>query len=171
MSEPEQPETPAAAPPPPAAPPPTPQYGAYPGGYAPPPAGYPAYTPPPAGPRNGLGTASLVVAIIALISLFGGVVLGVVAVILGFLGWNRAKRGEANNGGVAMAGIVLGFLSIIEAIAVIAFAIWGFDQAGGTDYLDCLAQAGSDQQAVQQCIDQFTDRVEDEFSITVTPTP
>jgi hypothetical protein len=133
--------------------------------------GYPGYTPPPTGPSNGLGTASLVVAIVALITLVGGVVLGVVAVILGFLGWGRAKRGEANNGGVAVAGIVLGFLSIIEAVAVIAFAVWGFDRAGGSDYLECLSNAGAEQQAIQQCIDRFTDKVENELSITITPTP
>jgi hypothetical protein len=159
MSAPDQPETP-----------PPPQYGPYPGAYPPPPPGYPGYAPPPTGPKNGLGIAALIVAIVALLSAVGGVVLGVVAVVLGFLGWNRAKRGEADNGGIAVAGIVLGVLSIIEAIAVIAFAVWGFREAGGTDYVDCLAKAGSDQQAMQQCIDQFTDRVETQFSITVTPT-
>jgi hypothetical protein len=168
MSEPEQPPPPAPQAPPPSAPPP--QYGAYPGGYPPPPPGYPGYAPPPSGPRNGLGLAALIVAIVALLSAVGGVVLGVVAVVLGFLGWNRAKRGEANNGGIAVAGIVLGVLSIIEAIAVIAFAVWGFKEAGGSDYVDCLSKAGSDQQAMQQCIDQFTNRVENQFSITVTPT-
>ena len=173
MSEPEHPETPPQSPPSPPPPPPPPQYGAYPGGYPPPPpAAYPGYPPPPTAPKNGLGIAALVVAIIALISVFGGVVLGVVAVILGFLGWNRAKRGEATNGGMAVAGIVLGFLSIIEAVVLIAFAVWGFKEAGGTDYIDCLSKAGSDQQSIQQCIDQFSNRVQNEFSITMTtPAP
>jgi hypothetical protein len=166
MSEPDKPQPP----PPPSQPP---QYGAYPGSYPPPPpqpyAGYPP--PPPVGPKNGLGIAALVVAIIALLSVVGGVVLGVVAIILGFIGWGRARRGEANNGGVAVAGIVLGFLSIIEAVVVIGFAVWGFDQVGGTDYVDCLSNAGNDEQAIQQCADQFRDRVEDEFSITISPTP
>jgi hypothetical protein len=113
----------------------------------------------------------LVTAIIALLTVVGGVVLGVVAVILGFLGWGKAKRGEATNGGVAIAGIVLGFLSIIEAIAVIGLFIWGFGEVGGSDLVDCLSRAGSDQQAVQQCEEQFTQKLEDQFSITVTPTP
>lgn len=183
MSEPDKPETPSppSSPPPgppPPGPPPPPQYGSYPGGYPPPPPttygaypAHPGYAPPPTGPKNGLGIASLVIAIIALLSVFGGIVLGVVAVILGFLGWGRAKRGEANNGGIAVAGIVLGFLSIIEAIVVIWLAVWGFSELGGTDYLDCLSQAGSDQQAIQQCAEQFQQRVEDEFSVTLTPTP
>lgn len=158
-----------------------PQYGAYQGGYPPPPQGgyppppqgypgYPGYPQAPAAPKNGLGIASLVVAIIALLSVFGGIVLGVVAVILGFLGWGRAKRGEANNGGIAVAGIVLGVLSIIEAIVMIWLAVWGFNEVGGTDYIDCVSRAGNDQEAVQQCAEQFQQRVEDQFSVTLTPT-
>ena len=154
--------------PPPPQPPP--QYGAYPGGYPPPPR-YGGYYPPPAAtPKNGLGIASLVVAIIALFTVFGGIVLGVVAVILGFLGRGRVQRGEATNGGVAIAGIVLGVLSILVSVAAIAIAVWSFKEVGGTDYVDCLSRAGSDQQAVQDCADEFTRRVEDRFSITVTPT-
>jgi Domain of unknown function (DUF4190) len=173
MSEPDRPETPPppAGPPGPPGPPP-PQYGAYPGAYPPPPQQpYPGYAPPPTAPKNGLGIASLVVAIIAILSVFGGIVLGVVAVILGFLGWGRAKRGEANNGGIAVAGIVLGVLSIIEAVVLIGLAVWGFQEVGGTDYVDCLSQAGNDQQAMEQCAQQFQERVEDEFSVTLTPTP
>lgn len=157
--------------PPPPPPGPPPQYGAYPGSYPPPPQPYAGYVPPPSAPKNGLGIASLVIAIIALLSVFCGIVLGVVAVILGFLGWGRAKRGEATNGGVAVAGIVLGFLSIIEAVVLIGLAVWGFGEAGGTDYLDCLSRAGSDRQAAEQCAEQFQERVEDQFNITVTPTP
>jgi Domain of unknown function (DUF4190) len=163
MSEPDRPQTP---------PPPPPQYGAYPGSYPPPPPPpYAGYIPPPTAPKNGLGIAALVVAIIALVTVFGGIILGVVAVILGFVGWGRAKRGEATNGGVAIAGIVLGFLAIIVSIAAIGLAIWGFSEVGGTDYFDCLSRAGSDEQAVQQCADEFRERVETEFSVTVTPTP
>jgi len=123
---------------------------------------------PPQAPKNGLGIAALVVAIVALISVVGGVVLGIVAVILGFLGWQRAKRAEATNGGIAIAGIVLGILSIIEAIVVIMLSLWVFNEVGGTDYMQCLSDAGSDQDAVQQCVDQFQNRVEDQFSVTLT---
>ncbi len=152
---------------------PPPQGGGYPGGYPPPPPQpYAGYTPPPVGPKNGLGIAALVVAIIALFSVVGGVVLGVVAVILGVLGLQRARRGEATNGGVAIAGIVLGILSIIEAIVVIVLSVWVFNEVGGTDYMDCLSKAGSDQDAVQRCADQFQHKVEDKFSVTITtPAP
>ncbi len=153
-----------------------PQFGANPsdsptppqGSYPPPPQPYSGYTPPQQAPKNGLGIAALVVAIIALISVVGGVVLGIVAVILGFLGWQRARRGEATNGGVAIAGIVLGILSIIEAIVVIVLSVWVFNEVGGTDYMQCLSNAGSDQDAVARCVDQFQTRVEDQFSVTLT---
>jgi hypothetical protein len=53
----------------------------------------------------------------------------------------------------------------------IAFAVWGFGEVGGGDYIDCLSRAGNDQQAIQECADQFQQRVEDQFSVTLTPTP
>lgn len=169
MTEPQPPQYPQY----PQYPPPQPPGGGYPGGYPPPPPRpYSGYTPPPVGPKNGLGIAALVVAIVALVSVVGGVVLGIVAVILGFLGWQRARRGEATNGGIAIAGIVLGILSIIEAIVVIVLSLWVFNEVGGTDYMDCLTKAGSDQDAVQRCVDQFQERVEDQFSVTLTtPAP
>jgi heme/copper-type cytochrome/quinol oxidase subunit 2 len=133
-------------------PPPPPQYGSYPGGYPPqqPQPQYGGYPPPvAAAPKNGLGTASLVVAIISLLTVFGGVVLGIVAIILGFMGRSRVKSGEATNGGVAMAGIVLGVLSLLVSIAAIVligvFGMKMFNEVGGTDYVDCIQKAGSDQ--------------------------
>ena len=192
MTEPDKPEQPPSAPPPssappaPPSPPPPPQqgqygYGPYPGAYPPAPQqpyggypgypGYPGYAPPPTAPKNGLGIASLVTAIIGLLTVFGGIALGVVAVILGFIARGRVKRGEANNGGVAIAGIVLGLLGIAVSIAAIAVSIWGFKEMGGGDFFDCLQRAGNDQAAQQQCEEEFTRNIEDQFSVTLTPTP
>jgi hypothetical protein len=178
------PETPPTQPPPQQGPqqyPPPPQYpyqpyqpGAYPGGYPPPPPRpYPGFAAPPSGPRNGLGIAALVIAIIALVfvwSVFGGIIGGIVAVIIGFVGYGRAKRGEATNGGVAIAGIVLGFVAIIASLIFIPIWIAIFNAIGVTDYTECLVRAGSDQEAVQRCADQFQEHIENQFSITVTPT-
>lgn len=174
MSEPDKPEPPyvASSPPPPPSPP---QYGAYPGSYPPPPpAPYGGYAPPPATPKNGLGITALVLAIVGLLfcwTVAGGIILGLAAVIIGFVARGRVKRGEATNGGVAIAGIVLGILAIIVSLVFIPIWISFFDEAGVTDYTDCLVQAGSDQAAAQQCAEQFTERFEEQFSITVTPTP
>jgi hypothetical protein len=172
MSEPDKPEAPAPSQP---APPPPPQYAAYPGSYPPPPPQpYAGYAPPPTGPKNGLGIAALVIAIVALVfcwTVVGGIILGLCAAIIGFLARGRVKRGEATNGGVAIAGIVLGFLAVIVSLVFIPIWIGVFDQVGGTDYVDCLSNAGSDEQAIQKCANQFRDRVENQFSVSITPTP
>ena len=146
----------------------------YPPPYPPPRQPYSGFTPPPTGPRNGLGITALVLAIIGLVfcwSVAGGIILGLCAIIIGFVGRGRVKRGEATNGGVAIAGIVLGFLAIIVSLIFIPIWIGVFNEVGGTDYVDCVAKAGSNQQAIQQCADQFRDRVQNQFSITITPTP
>jgi hypothetical protein len=138
----------------------------------PPPVPYANYTAPPVGPRNGLGTASLITAIIGLIccpSVVLGVILGLVAVVIGFAGRGRVKRGEADNGGIAIAGIGLGFVAIIASLAFIAIWIGLFREAGGDDYLDCARKAGNDTEQIQKCADQFRQHVESKYSVTVTP--
>ncbi len=172
MTDPQQPYQPYAPQPPPG--------GAYPGGYPggyppPPPQPYAGFTPPPVGPKNGLGIAALIIAIIALVfcwTVFGGIILGLVAAIIGFVARARVKRGEASNGGVAIAGIVLGILAVVLGLVFIPIWYGMFEEVGGTDYVDCLSKAGSDQEYVQRCAEQFQKRVEDKFSVTLTtPAP
>ncbi|MGH3562990.1 MAG: DUF4190 domain-containing protein [Mycobacterium sp.] len=147
------------------------------GGYPPPPypyppPPYPGFAAPPSGPKNGLGIASLVVAIAGLVtalSVIGGVVLGSVAVLLGFLGHARVKRREADNGAVAVAGIVLGALAIVAGIACIFIYVGIWKSVGGSDYVDCMTKAGSDPVLQQQCTDRFREEFENKFSGTLTP--
>ncbi|MBY0440609.1 MAG: DUF4190 domain-containing protein [Mycobacteriaceae bacterium] len=144
-----------------------------PGGY-PPPWPHAGVLPPPCTPKNGLGIASLVIAVIALLSVWsvlGGIIGGIIAVTLGALGHGRVRRGQANNGGVAIAGIVLGTLAVI--LGLVFIALWaGFWQfVGGTDYVDCLQTAGSDPVRQQQCVDEFQHDVENKFGVTLTPMP
>src|ERR1700728_1377479 len=71
------------------------QPAAFPGGYPLPPP-YGGYPPQAAAPKNGLGIASLVLAVIGLLSVatvFAPIALGVGAVIFGFLGHARGKQG------------------------------------------------------------------------------
>jgi hypothetical protein len=155
-------------PPPPPSYPPPPGYGPHPYGPYP---GMP-YGAAPAGPRNGLGITALVLGIVGLLafwSVVGGIVLGVAAVIFGIVGYGRARRGIANNRGIAIAGIVLGGLAIVISAAFIAVWVGVFDEVGGTDYLDCVARAGSDQQAVEACINQLSNRVDGRFTSAPTP--
>lgn len=173
----QQPEgTPETAPP---YPPPSPyqhppQPGPPAGGYPPPPYyGYPS----PVQPKNGLGIAALVLALVGLLGSWVpfvnavSIVLGIVAIVLGVLGRGRAKRGTANNGGIAIAGVVLGALAIIVGLAFIALWATLWKESGGGDYISCMQNAGSDQVEQQHCADQFRQNVQDRLSITLTPSP
>ena len=149
------------------------QYSPYPAGYPPPPPYY-GYPPPPVPPKNGLGVASLVLAVVGLLSaatVFTPIALGVVAVIFGFLGHARAKRGTANNGGVAIAGIVLGGLAVVVGLAFIAIWTTVWKDVRGGDYIDCTQKAGSNHVLQQQCAEQFRQSVQDRLSVTLPPAP
>jgi heme/copper-type cytochrome/quinol oxidase subunit 2 len=140
----------------------------------PPPQPYSGFTPPPTGPRNGLGITALILAIIGLVfcwTVAGGIILGLCAIIIGFVGRGRVKRGEATNGGVAIAGIVLGFLAIIVSLIFIPIWIGVFKESGFGNYIDCMQSAGSDQSAQKKCEDKFLNNMQTQFSITITPTP
>lgn len=162
---------------PPSYPPPPGGYGNY-GGYPPPPPQpYSGYSTPPQMMRNGLGIAALVVALLSLpaaVTIIGGLILGITAIVLGFMGRGRASRGEANNGGVAVAGIVLGALGVLLSLVLIVVAVvfgrWFMDW-GGRDYFDCMQDAGNDRVAQAQCEDEFRGRLEEKFGMTTTPSP
>ena len=85
---------------------------------------------------------------------------------LPYAGYTYPPTGPRN--GLGITALVL---AIIVSLIFIPIWIGVFRQVGGTDYVDCLSKAGSDQQAIQKCADQFRERVENQFSITVTPTP
>ena len=84
----------------------------------------PTPTPPAAAAaRNGFGVTALVLGIIGAVfcwipGLGGG--LAVLAVIFGGLGYARARRGEANNPGMAIAGLVLGVVAFLIQVVVTA---------------------------------------------------
>jgi Domain of unknown function (DUF4190) len=139
--------------------------------------GYPPpnYAPPqPVAPKNGLGIAALVLAVVGLLcvaTVFAPIVLGAIAVILGVIGRRRVKRGMADNAGVAIAGIVLGGLAIVVGVAFIAIWTTVWKDVRGGDYIDCMQRAGSDKVAEQQCADQFKRTVQDRLKVTVAPAP
>ncbi|CRK59787.1 putative integral membrane protein [Alloactinosynnema sp. L-07] len=107
------------------------QPGSY--GYAPqapayPQQGYPAQAGyhGPAAPQNGLGTAGFVTGLLGLILFWVpliGLVLAIIGVSLSGVGMAKANRGEANNKGLAIAGLVCGVIGVtIWLIAFIAVA-------------------------------------------------
>ncbi|MFJ2115196.1 MULTISPECIES: DUF4190 domain-containing protein [unclassified Streptomyces] len=128
-----------------------PGYG-YPGYTAPAPAasGYPGYgqTGWQQSPANGMGVAALVLGIIAMVTFcfWGlGVILGVLALIFGIVGRRRATRGEATNGGMALAGIILGAIGAVLSAAFLAFLVFAiaYGESGNATYDDPFATSFS----------------------------
>lgn len=137
-------------------------YGADPaGGYG---AGAAAgYGPAAPQPKNGLGIAALVFGILAVVlswTVIGGIVLGIAAIVLGFLGRGRSKRGEATSGGISLAGLILGILGVLLSIALVAIGVSLFKSSGGDDLVNCVNKAGGDQARVQQCQRDFKDQLQ-----------
>ncbi|WP_405763734.1 DUF4190 domain-containing protein [Streptomyces sp. NBC_01420] len=116
--------------------------------------GYPGYGNPWGGPQpaNGMGIAALVLGIIATVGfcLYGlGVLLGVLALVFGIIGRGRAQRGEADNGGVALAGIILGSIGIVVGAAFLGFLIWAIN----SDYAEDDGESDSGQTSVSQVVE------------------
>ncbi|MFF5936996.1 DUF4190 domain-containing protein [Streptomyces sp. NPDC012508] len=110
-----------------------PGYPGYPGGAV----GYGRQPGWQQGPSNGMGTAAMVLGIIAVAGfcMYGlGVVLGILALVFGIIGRKKVQRGEANNGGMATAGIVLGSIGILVSAVFLTFVIWAVVQ--GEKYED-----------------------------------
>ncbi|WP_040814435.1 DUF4190 domain-containing protein [Nocardia concava] len=159
--------------------PPPGQYG-QPGPYGqqPPPGSY----PPPGGQqywqespqRKGMAITAMIFGILAVLTfwtVFVGVVCGLVALVLGAIAMVKARRGSTGGFGMALTGVITGLIAIIGSCIVGAFLWIFFKDTGGTDLIDCLEKAGNDQSKVQQCQDEFNRRVEDKFSVTLTPRP
>lgn len=85
--------------------------------------------PSAAYPRNNLGVWSLVLGIASIVLLLG-VLTGIPAIIVGNQGRRAVRAGEADNEGTALAGVVLGWLSIAVLLFVIGLVIVRF-LAGG----------------------------------------
>ncbi|WP_328844585.1 DUF4190 domain-containing protein [Streptomyces sp. NBC_00258] len=113
--------------------------------------GYPAYGGPgggpgygwpgmPMAPSNGLGTAGLVLGIIAAVGFClwpVALACGILAVIFGAIGRGKARRGEATNPGQALAGIICGAVGIALAIAfVVVFLIVPDDSESDSGTVD-----------------------------------
>jgi Domain of unknown function (DUF4190) len=113
-------DTPSDRPPYPPQPGPPPGQG--------PPAGYPAAARPR---RNGVGTTALVLGVVSLVLvvllLFAplGAFLGLLAVIFGILGVVRVNRGEADNRGQAVTGLITGAIALLVGVVLtVSIGTW-----------------------------------------------
>lgn len=99
------------------APPMQPQAPAYgPGGYSTP--QMPMYR----SPENGMGIAALILGILGLITCMA---CGIAAIICGHMGVKKADRGEADNRGMAQAGLVMGYISVgLWLLIIVAYVLF-----------------------------------------------
>jgi hypothetical protein len=144
-------------PPPSGQPPPDAAVPPYGGAGQPPPYGEPAWSQPAygsgAGPRNTVGILALVLGVLSLFSWFfllGGL-LGIAAIVLGVVGRRRARRGEATNGGIALAGIVTGAISVVLTVLMLLLVVsfFGSDEFDG--FRECVLESQGDNAAIQEC--------------------
>lgn len=115
---------------------------------------------PGGGKSNGMGVAALVLGLLALvtsITIVGGIVFGVLAIVLGLVGRGRARRGEADNGGMAVAGVVLGLVGLLLSVLFLVIGVAIFSSDDGRNLIDCLTDAGDDQNAIEDCEREFED--------------
>src|SRR5690606_32356942 len=124
--------------------------------------------------RTGLAVAALVLGIVALLSFWtvvGGYLFGALGVIFGLIAAIKARKGTAGGFGMSITGIVLSVLALIGATLFVIVGWSFFVDMGGKDFVDCLNKAGNDQAAIDECERQWTENVENRFSITLTPAP
>jgi len=110
-----------------------PQYPQYPSGqYGASPYGQP-YGQPYGYPKNSVGVWALVLGILSVT--FCGCLSGIPAIIVGYASRRAAAAGEANNGGMGTAGVVLGWISV--ALTVLSL-VWLFLLGGWAWYMETL---------------------------------
>lgn len=126
-----------------------------PGGYGGGGAGYggaPSYGSTPSGGSgtNVMGIIALVVGILGLVLAFctlgiAGIVGGLVAVALGVIGRNKAKRGEVGGAGLALGGLIVGAIAVVVGIGVLIFGLFILNEADGIQ--SCSTLPVEEQQA------------------------
>lgn len=73
-------------------------------------------------PENGLGIAALVLGILGIVMC--GIFASIPAVICGHMGVKKADRGEADNRGVAQAGLITGYVGLgIWALIIVFYVV------------------------------------------------
>ena len=124
----------------PGAPPPAPLYGA------------------PLAPvhRNGLGTAALVLGILATVLFWipvVGLALALVTVGLAISALRRVGRRQATNRGATVTGLVLGVIALVVSLALTAALVYFRDDV--RTYYDCVKSSGSNATVQRACQEQL----------------
>ena len=118
----------------------------------------------PEAPRSkGMAIAALVLGITACVffwTVFGGIILGLLGLILGIVAARRARGGRARHRGMAFAGAILGALGLIASSVIVAVGVSFLTSDSFKDYNDCVQHADS-QAERDQCAQDFERDVND----------
>jgi uncharacterized membrane protein HdeD (DUF308 family) len=117
--------------------------------------------------RNGVGVAALVFGVVSLVLavlvLFFPIaaVLGIIAIILGIVGLSRVSRGQADNRGQAIAGLVTGILGLLLAVifTVSIGAIFARHQNDFRRFGNCMVGADNEVER-RQCGEILTNELD-----------
>ncbi|GHA07894.1 hypothetical protein GCM10010372_04000 [Streptomyces tauricus] len=112
---------------------------------------------PGARTSNGLAIAALVLGIAACVffwTVFGGIVLGLVGLVLGIVAARRARGGRAPHRGMAIVGAVLSALAVIASAVIVAIGVSFLTSDSFKDYNDCVQHADN-QSERDQCSEDF----------------
>ncbi len=93
---------------------------------------------------NGLAIAALVLGVAAILlfwTVFGGIGLGLLAVIFGIIGARKARGGRAAHGKMSIIGAVLGALGLIASVVIIAIGASILNSDEFKDFNDCVQHA------------------------------
>ncbi len=112
---------------------------------------------PGARTSNGLAIAALVLGIAACVffwTVFGGIVLGLVGLVLGIVAARRARGGRAPHRVMAIVGAVLSALAVIASAVIVAIGVSFLTSDSFKDYNDCVQHADN-QSERDQCSEDF----------------
>jgi len=69
------------------------------------------------------------------------------------------RRGEATNGGLSVAGTVLGAVGVLIAVVLIALAVSVLNTPAGRRYRQCLEQSAGNTTLIERCMTDFSQQL------------
>lgn len=116
--------------------------------------------------RTGAGTSALVIGVLALVLALLvflspiALLLGLIAIILGAIGNRRVSRGEADNRGAAVGGLITGLLAfIISAVLLATAGTFVFNHANDFRSLQSCMNKADTAKGRSTCIRNFSNNV------------
>jgi amino acid permease len=107
--------------------------------------------------KNALAVVALILGIVACVlfwTVIGGILIGLIAVVLGIIAAVKARKGRAPHRAMAIIGAVLGALALIASVIIVAVGVSILNSSEFKNFNDCVQHANS-QAARDQCTKDF----------------